>query len=218
MLALTVGQCWPHLVANADTVYLLQAAASRRPGGDRLDLEGGHQLFVFRDVRLEGLAAGQDGLVVQVRRGWGPGGAGEEGRGAWLSCCPFCKLPQSVTLSSALTHLVTSLLLHAYIPVSSSYLQVSFEPPPLPTGGTHSTPLEWWRHSKRLSMGTLLCFWWEPQQAQPGQRQNRVHPQPQQGQQLPDPRLVVGVVAQRDPKDLAGWGSTRPGRSVLGIR
>ncbi len=94
--------------------------------------------------------------------------------------------------------------------------QVSFEPPPLPMGGTHRTPLDWWRNSKRLSMGTLLCFWWEPQQPQLGQWQARPHPQP--GQQLPDPRLVVGVVAQRDPKDLAGRGSTRPGRAVLGVR
>ncbi len=55
---------------------MLQAAASRRSGGNRLDLEGGHQLFVFRDVRFEGLATGQDGLVVQVGRGGVSGGLG----------------------------------------------------------------------------------------------------------------------------------------------
>ncbi|GLC70653.1 hypothetical protein PLESTF_001018400 [Pleodorina starrii] len=150
----------------------------------RLELEGGSQLFVFRRVRVAGMAVNR-----------------QEG----------------------------------------AYIRVTFEQPAM--GGSQRSPEDWWRNTKRLSHGTLLCFWWEPPPPPPppaataavtaaaqrdaagpavgaaagGGGGGAAAATSQQQQQQPEPRLVVGVVARRDAKELAGRGSP-DGRPMVGIR
>ena len=98
---------------------------------------------------------------------------------------------------------------------------------------------EYWRRSKRLAHGTLLAFWWEPAAATAGGAAGGAAGAATAGaataagrvgggaggggggggggaggggRPAPQPRLVVGVVAQREPKDLAQQ------RAQLGIR
>ena len=74
------------------------------------------------------------------------------------------------------------------------------------TGSRGPELLRYWKASKRLSQGTLMCFWWEPPQAQQAQQGGPA------AAAAPQPRLVVGVVAERDPEKLA---TARP---QIGVR
>ncbi|KAG2490737.1 hypothetical protein HYH03_010892 [Edaphochlamys debaryana] len=160
------------------------AAAGGRSGpsvgaADRLRLERGVQVFAFRDARFEGLEmTRQEGAVVKV--------SFEQ---------PASALRQG--------------------------------------GGSRAALADWWERSRRLAHGTLLCFWWEPRTAaaatgpagggpdapaaaglQPGAQAaggagagGAAGPGPGPAQARdglpPAPCLVVGVVAQREARDLA---------------
>lgn len=64
-------------------------------------------------------------------------------------------------------------------------MQVSFDVPDFLQGKPRREQEQWWASSKRLSHGTLVALWYEPD-----------------GPQAP-PKLVMGTVAGRDPKQLA---------------
>ncbi|GIM16879.1 hypothetical protein Vretimale_19458 [Volvox reticuliferus] len=144
----------------------------RAAAAGRLELEGGSQLFVFRRVRVAGIA---------VTR--------QEG----------------------------------------AYVKVTFDQPAMSSNNRSLSPEEWWRNSKRLSHGTLLCFWWEPASAPSNSGAAGASSSSRSSATAADtgsvsepaadpaPRLVVGVVARRDPKELAGKDSPDK-RPMVGIR
>ncbi|GIL57516.1 hypothetical protein Vafri_12731, partial [Volvox africanus] len=148
-----------------------QAAAS-----GRLELEGGSQLFVFRRVRVVGMAVTRQ---------------------------------------------------------AGAYVKVTFDQPAMGGSNRSRSSEEWWRNSKRLSHGTLLCFWWEPPASTGSFKDTAAAvdggtspptsaattssvPEPAAG---PTPRLVVGVVARREAKELAGSSKdSTDKRPMVGIR
>ncbi|KXZ53505.1 hypothetical protein GPECTOR_7g955 [Gonium pectorale] len=91
----------------------------------------------------------------------------------------------------------------------------SINRPPASAAGSRQAVAKWWERNKRLSHGTLVCFWWEPPGTAGAVATGGGAAGSARGP-LVEPRLVVGVVAQRDPKLLSGEAAG--GRPLVGLR
>lgn len=79
-------------------------------------------------------------------------------------------------------------------------MQIEFDDVPQLKNATHQRRSEWWRHTKQLQHGSLICLWWDGD-----------------GGPSAPPNLMFATVCERDEKLLASIVEARM-RPQLGIR